>query len=102
MEQRRQAERCFKFGDKYALGHQCRKQLLLLEGEEEEEEEDEAMFGDMGEEDNRAISLHAIKGVASSKITKVEGRAPEGTLRLMVQINSGSTIVFWMKEPLEG
>lgn len=79
---------CFKCRDKYAPRHQRRKQLLLLEGEKEEEEEDEAMFGDMGEEDNGAISLHAIKGVASNKITKVERRAPEDTL--MVRIDNGS------------
>ena len=42
MEQRRQASQCFRCGDKYTPGHQCRKQLLWLEGEEvvvEEEEE---------------------------------------------------------------
>ena len=50
------------------------------------------MIEDMGEEDNGAISLHAIKGVASSKIIKVEGRVQEGTL--MVLIDSGSTHSF--------
>ena len=37
MELRRQAGRCFKCGEIYAPGHQCRKQLLMLEEEEEEE-----------------------------------------------------------------
>jgi len=44
------------------------------------------------EEDNEAISWHAIKGVASSKIIKVEGQVSEGTL--MVLIDSGSTQSF--------
>jgi len=60
----------------------------LLEGEEEEE----VMASDMEEEDNGTISLHAIKGVANSKIINVDRRAHEGTL--MVLIDSGSTDSF--------
>ena len=41
MEQRRQANLCFKCGDRYFPRHQCKKQLLLLEGEEENVEEEE-------------------------------------------------------------
>lgn len=33
-----------------------------------------ALVEELGEEDNGAVSLHAIKGMASSKIIKVEGR----------------------------
>ena len=47
---------------------------------------------EMDEEDNKAISLHAIKGMASSKIIKVEGRVHDSTL--MVLIDSGSTHSF--------
>lgn len=92
LEQRRLAGLCIKCGDKYTPGHQCKKQLLLLEGGEEEEEEEMEVIADVHEEDNGAISLHAIKGVASSKIIKVEGRAQEGTL--MVLIDKGSTHSF--------
>jgi len=47
----------------------------LEEGEVEEDVGEEAMVvgEDWEEEDNGAISLHAIKGVASNKIIKVEG-----------------------------
>ena len=35
MEQRRQMMLCYKCGDPYSLGHQCRRQLLNMEGGEE-------------------------------------------------------------------
>ena len=44
LEQRRLAGLCFKSGDKYTLGHHCKKQLLLLEGGEEEKEDDMAIM----------------------------------------------------------
>lgn len=47
---------------------------LLLEGEEDEEEEGGEPSNVEGE-DGGEISLHALKGVANSKIIKVEGRA---------------------------
>jgi len=39
-EQRRIAGLCFKCGDKYSPRHQCKKQLLLLEGAEGTDEEE--------------------------------------------------------------
>ena len=60
---------------------------------EEDTGEETLMAGEEGEEqDNGPISLHAIKGVASSKIIKVEGKVPEGSL--MVLIDNGSTHSF--------
>lgn len=44
---------------------------------------------ELEEEDNGAISLHVIKGMASSKIIKEERRVQDSTL--MVLIDSGST-----------
>jgi len=39
MEQRKMLGLCFKCGDKYGLGHQCRRHLLNIEGVEGKEEE---------------------------------------------------------------
>ena len=44
------------------------------------------------EEGKGAISLHVIKGMASNKIIKVEGKVQDNTL--MVLIDSGSTHSF--------
>ena len=73
-EQRRLAGLCFCYGDKYHIGHQCRRKILLLEGSEENEVEGtEEQDGEtMEEEDNGEISIHALKGVANNKIIKVE------------------------------
>ena len=38
-EQRRLAGLCFRCGEKYHMGHQCKKQILLLEGDEEPDQE---------------------------------------------------------------
>ena len=54
-------------------GHQCKSQLLLLEGEEEMEEIPVAAT-EIEEEDNGEISLYALRGLANSKIFKVKGR----------------------------
>ena len=50
------------------------------------------VIGDEEEEGSGAISLHAIKGVANSKIIKVEGKVQDSTL--MVLIDSESTHSF--------
>jgi len=93
IEQKRQANLCFKCGDRYFLGHQCKKQLLLLEGEEENvEEEDMLDVPEEGEEDNGEISLHALRGLANNKIIKVEGKVGES--KLMILIDNGSTHSF--------
>ena len=64
------------------------------EGEIDEEEEGETVdvMNELEEEDNGAILLHAIKGMASSKIIKVEGRSQDSTP--MVLIDSGNTHSF--------
>ena len=35
-DQRRHAGLCYRCGNKYFPGHQCKRQILLLEGDEEE------------------------------------------------------------------
>ena len=75
---------CFKCGDKYGLGHQCKRQLMKIEridggkeGEEEaiegdglQEEEEEEVQGEEGGE----ISFHALKGSSMGQIIKVRGQ----------------------------
>lgn len=58
---------------KYYPKHQCKRQLLLLEREDAEilEKGKTSKFGDLGEEDNGVISIHALKGLANNKIIKV-------------------------------
>jgi len=48
--------------------------LLLLEGAEGEEEKEIAVEEEKEEEERGGMSLHAIKGIANSKIIKVEGK----------------------------
>ena len=98
MEQRRMQGLCFRCGDKYTPGHQCRRQLLLLEGEEEagEVEEEEVSQKEEGGEEKMEISLHALRGVVTSKIIKVEGRVSDSSL--MILIDSVSTHSFLDKE----
>ena len=78
IDQWRQARLCFKCGDRYHPRHQCKRHLLLLEGEEEAvEKEEEIIEEELEEEDSGEISLHALKGLTNNKIIKVEGRVPE-------------------------
>ena len=93
IEQRRQANLCFKCGDRYFPEHQCKKQLFPLDGEEDHLEEEEVLeTNEEGEEDNGEISLHALKGLVNNKIIKVEGRV--GECKLMILIDSGRTHSF--------
>jgi len=92
LDQRRQARMCFECGDRYYSGHQCKRQLLLLEGEGGIMEEEEIMEAEELEgEDNGEISLQALKGT-NNKIIKVEGKVQEGSL--MILINSRSSHSF--------
>lgn len=87
IEQKRQLGLCFWCGEKYGPGHQCKRQLLRMEGLEEEEE----VAGEMeatGEKDGD-ISLHALQGSPSGKKIKVKGSV--GKKKLMILIDSRST-----------
>lgn len=93
-EQRRMAGLCFRCGDRYHPGHQCKRQILLLEGEEEEEQDEVKEEGgeEEDEEDNGEISIHALKGMANNKIIKVGGQVKDCNLNIL--IDSGSTHSF--------
>ena len=91
MEQRRQIGLCFRCRDMYYSGNQCKRQLLLLEGEDREliEEGETSEPVKYGDEDNGEISIHALKGLMNNKIIKVEGRVKDCSL--MILVDSGST-----------
>ena len=75
-------------------GHQCKCQLLLLEGTEEDEEDTEEA-GNQGEEEEEEkveISLHALREVSTGKIIKVDKKAKENNP--LILIDSGSTHSF--------
>jgi len=94
VEQRRLASLCFRCGDKYTSGHQCKRQLLLLDGIEDDvgEEEEECSQGEEGEKKKVEISLYALRGETTNKIIKVEGRVRKSSL--MILIDSRSTHSF--------
>lgn len=85
---------CYRCGDRYYPGHQCKRQLLLLEGDREGKQNAEEIeeVRETGGENDGEISLHALKGIANNKIIKVEGRVKEGSLSIL--IDSGSTHSF--------
>ena len=85
---------CCKCGKNFNLSHECKRQLLNMEGLNEEKEEEvveeieiihEEVQGDEGGE----ISFNALKGCPTREIIKMKGMA--GKRRLMVLIDSGST-----------
>ena len=59
------------------------------------EEEDGSILEEDGEKEKVEISLHALRGVVTNKIIKVEGNARDG--RLMILIDSGNTTASWTK-----
>ena len=73
MEQKRQLGLCFHCGEKYGLGHQCRRQLLQMEGLEGDEGEVEAAGEMEAAGEDGEISFHALQGSPSGKIIKVKG-----------------------------
>ena len=86
---------CYRCGDKYFPGHQCKRQILLLEGDEEgvHEIEEGTEEEKCEEEHDGEISIHALKGVSSNKIVKVEGKVKDCSL--MILIDSGSLSASW-------
>ena len=107
LDQRRMLGLCFRCGEKYSPGHQCRRQLFKMEGGEGNEEEaldKEGEEDEMKEEhpsetleeeqgpEGGEISFHALKGGSMGKIIKVKGQV--GKKKLMVLIDSGSTHSF--------
>ncbi|XP_052201138.1 uncharacterized protein LOC127807380 [Diospyros lotus] len=105
MEQRRQLGLCFKCGEKYGPGHQCRRLMLKMEGSGEDDEAEEELLEEVVEGEGREqedyedeggqISFHALKGGSTGRIIQVKGQV--GKKRLAVLIDSGSTHSFLNK-----
>ncbi|XP_057999881.1 uncharacterized protein LOC110642382 [Hevea brasiliensis] len=87
---------CFKCGDRYYPGHQCKtQQILALQADEEGLEE----VGNMGGEENYEgegeeveISLHALDGSISPNTLKIKGKVDKQSI--VILIDSGSTPSF--------
>jgi len=94
IKERRQVELCFGCKDKYFPKHQCKKQSLLPKGEEGVAAGKEEIIepSEIEREDNGEISPHALRGLANSKIIKVEGKVQD--YKLMILIDNGSTHSF--------
>ena len=77
LEQRRQLGLCFKCGEKYGPGHQCRRLILNMEAsddeEVEEDTEEEPHAEEEQEDDGGQISFHALKEGPTGKIIQVKG-----------------------------
>ena len=103
MEQRRLMGLYYRCGEKFSLGHQCRRQLLNMEREEEDGGEELADEGEgeqrqevtklntreETEQEGVEISFHTLKGGTTGKIIKVQGQVRQR--KLLVLIDSGST-----------
>jgi len=83
---------CFKCGEKYTVGHQCKRALMQMEGEDDEGGENipDAETGKQVEEEEEGgqISLHALEGHPSEKMIKIRGNV--GKRKLLILIDSGS------------
>lgn len=100
MESRRVKGLCYWCPEKYVPGHKCHgKQLFVIEVGEDEEDDPESKGKVEGgteltaqKEEVPELSLHVISGIANCSTMRVEGRANNRTLQLL--IDSGSTHSF--------
>ncbi|KAL4281742.1 hypothetical protein GQ457_03G022050 [Hibiscus cannabinus] len=109
VEYRRTHNLCFKCGERFTPGHQCKvKQLNSMEEEEEQEEEapqEERTEETHGQEDgdNLEISMNALTGNTGYSTLRIQGVVKGKPLNIL--IDSGSTHSFiiprWAKEGLE-
>lgn len=81
MEERRAMGLCYNCDEKFEPGHRCKKLFWL-----------EAIQEDTMDDDEPAISLHAISGTQNAQTMQVEGNI--NGLPLLVLIDSGSTHSF--------
>ncbi|GMI86644.1 hypothetical protein HRI_002333700 [Hibiscus trionum] len=113
LDYRRTNNLCFKCGDKFSPGHQCKvKQLNVMEEEDDQGEEDavqEACEGTcqeitgMNTEGELEISINALTGNIGHSTLRIQGTIKGKPLNILV--DSGSTHSFvtsiWAKEGLE-
>ena len=97
IEEKRAKNLCFFCDEKFFPGHKCNAQVYQLEILKEDSEElgeDEGLQEEgegevVKEEDMPLISLHALNGASSYQTMRVNGKAGNATLHIL--IDSGST-----------
>ncbi|KAL4271596.1 hypothetical protein GQ457_13G023790 [Hibiscus cannabinus] len=109
LDYRRSHNLCFKYGNKFTPGHQCKtKQLNLMEedigsGKEENSEEEMQEMGEMQQDEELEISINALTGSSGYNTLRLQGLVKGKTLNVLV--DSGSTHSFvnprWAKEGVE-
>ncbi|XP_068662905.1 uncharacterized protein [Aristolochia californica] len=95
MEQRQTKGLCYNCDEQYVQGHQC-KRLFWLEVLDDTEEDPPLEDSVEAEQDEPAISLHAMTGMHKSNTMQV--RAGLQQLQLLAFVDSGSTHNF-ISEP---
>lgn len=86
---------CYRCGEKYFVGHQCKpKQLNAMTADDMElrERSQEELQLQEGEIMDEAISLHALSGVEMPNTIRLRGEAKKNSLT--IQVDSGSTHSF--------
>ena len=93
MKERREKGLYFNCDEKYLPGHRCAKLLWLeLQNEEEGPHMGRSNFDNpkiFGEEEEPAISLHAITGIQGPRTMRLRGIV--GCCRIVLLVDSGST-----------
>jgi Retroviral aspartyl protease/Ty3 transposon capsid-like protein len=100
IEQRRALGQCFKCGEKYFPGHQCKFKIQMLVGQHTEQEEDGVpaeMNNNPPEEEQQVteeviVSMHATSNNPCSNTMRFKGQI--GTFPIFALIDSGSTHSF--------
>ncbi len=108
IEQRRAVELCFKCGDRYYQGHQCKNKSLfiltaadnvlevydencMVESEEMKIEDDGSNSGEEGSEEV-GLSFNALNGENQQQTIKIQGAVGKKVLKILV--DTGSTHSF--------
>ncbi|XP_020082482.1 uncharacterized protein LOC109706087, partial [Ananas comosus] len=108
IEQRRAAGQCFKCGDKYHPGHQCKNKTLFslaaednvlevydedcLREEEDVAGEEEGNNPDSEEKEEVGLSFNALSGENSPQTLQIQGEV--GSKKLKILVDTGSTHSF--------
>jgi hypothetical protein len=75
MEQRRALGQCFKCGDKYFPGHQCKVKVQMLLGQELKDEEEEKQVNNLevDEAEESIVSLYATQSYPQMSTMRFKG-----------------------------
>jgi Retroviral aspartyl protease/Ty3 transposon capsid-like protein len=99
IEQRRALGQCFKCGDKYFPGHQCKLKAHMMLGQEEEEreltqleEEDAPVLTHQDHTEEAIVSMHATSSIPLANTMRFKGQI--GQQSVFTLIDSESTHSF--------